>query len=49
MSSFKSPELHVCGKIKSILDSSKEDSSFYVKAQFIEGEDWKLLSGITKF
>lgn len=26
-----------------------EECSFYVKTRFIEGEDWKLLSGKTKF
>ena len=49
MSSFKSPQLHICGKIKCIIDTSKDISSFYVKAQFIEGEDWKILSGNNKF
>ena len=49
MSTFKSPELHICGRIRSIIDASKDPSSFYVKVQFIEGEDWKLLSGTTKF
>jgi hypothetical protein len=50
MSSFKSPELHICGRIKTITDCAQTDeSSFYVKMHFVEGEDWKLLAGITKF
>lgn len=50
MSTFKSPELHVCGRIKTVADLAKpEPSSFYVKATIAQGEDWKLLSGNTKF
>jgi hypothetical protein len=49
MSSFKSPEVHICGRIHHIIDHSKEVGSFYVKAQFLEGEDWKLMSGNSKF
>ena len=48
MSTFKSPELHVCGRIKTVADLAKpEPSSFYVKATIAQG-DWKPLSGNTK-
>lgn len=50
MSTFKSPELHLCGRLLTVTDLEKpQQSSFYVKCEVLVGEKWQTLSGNSKF